>query len=348
MPHIKNDFTRNNNFNLLRIYLSLSVVFYHCYELSQKAALNFVNTWFNGERAVEAFFIISGYLIIKSYYRCASISEFLKKRILRIYPAYFVVIVLCVIAGAVFTTLPAAAYFTSAQLYKYIAVNVVFLNFLQPTLPGVFSNNFLSTVNGSLWTLKIEVAYYFLVPLIAVLRTKINVHLLYGLIFISSLIYFLGMKQLFSNTNNQMYLFLSRQITGQLFYFIAGAWLAELEKKSWFITIAKWAGIPCIIAIFFPFPISVECVLLAIAVYFCACIAPSINFRYKQHDISYGLYIYHFPVIQVLVSCGLYNSSVFLGFTYSVIITFLLAVFSWFFVERPFITKKKTEILIVQ
>ncbi len=335
-----NLFTRNNNFNLLRVYLSLSVVFFHSYELSMKQELSSVNWFFNGERAVEAFFIISGYLIMKSYYRSESAKDFFIKRIKRIYPAYLTIILLCALLGSTISTYSFSEYFTSFTLYKYIASNLAFLNFIQPSLPGVFTGNRFETVNGSLWTLKIEVAYYILVPLLVFMRKRINVHLLYALLFLSSVGYYIGMKHLHQVHNNDNYLFLSRQIPGQLFYFILGAWASELETKPWFATAVRWLGVPFFIALFFPTPLIVQSILLAVSVFFFAYMVPTIRYPYKDEDISYGLYIYHFPVIQVLVYYQLFNYSALEGLIGSVLITIFLAALSWVFIEKPFIVKK--------
>lgn len=52
---------------------------------------------------------------------------------------------------------------------KYVVANLAFLNFVHPTLPGVFEGNKIHEVDGALWTLKIEVMFYATVPIIAYL-----------------------------------------------------------------------------------------------------------------------------------------------------------------------------------
>ena len=333
-------FDKNNNLNLIRIYLSLSVVLYHSYELSKNAGLGFLVKFFNGESAVEAFFIISGFLVMKSYYRSQSVKSFFIKRLKRIYPAYVTIILLCAILGVLVTTNTASRYFSSPDFYRYLFSNLFFLNFIHPDLPGVFANNPFTAVNGSLWTLKIEVGYYLLVPLIVMLRSKINTHLLYGMLFVLSLGYFMGMKHLYLSSGNNTYLFLSRQIPGQLFYFILGAWAVEWERTTVFANVISWFGIPAIIVLWFPMPAGIQCILQAIGVFFFAYIVPRVNYPYKDEDISYGLYIYHFPVIQVLVYYQLYDRSPFVGLALSLLTTIALAVLSWVFIEKTFIVKK--------
>lgn len=342
------DSFKGNNFNLIRIYLSLSVFFFHSYELSHESGLMFLNRFFNGERAVQAFFIISGYLIIMSYHRSNSAKDFLLKRIRRVYPAYFVIILSCAILGCLISTLSATQYFTSIDFYKYIAANLCFLNFIQPSLPGVFNENIYTTINGSLWSLKIEVAYYLLAPLLIFLRGKINVHILYSIVFLSSVGYFIGMKYLYSIDHNEAYFFLSHQIPGQLFYFILGAWVVELEKKKWFIPVVKWLGIPSLLALFFPVSAALQSILIAIVVFFCAYIVPMIKYPYREQDISYGIYIYHFPIIQVLVYYQLYRPYPVMGLICSLIILLIISTLSWLFIEKPFIARKLNQKLAKQ
>jgi peptidoglycan/LPS O-acetylase OafA/YrhL len=332
---------RNNNFNLIRIYLSLSVVFFHCYELSGSEALHPLLQFFNGETAVSAFFIISGFLIMKSFQRSRSSREFIKKRIKRIYPAYFVIVVLCAAGGYFISTSTFFDYFFSPGLYSYLAANLSFLNFIEPTLPGVFTTHRLAAVNGSLWTLKIEVSYYLVVPLIAFIRSKMNGHVLYSILFAASMGYFIVMTSLYRGHNNEIFLFLSRQLPGQLFYFILGAWMTELYNKAWFLPALRRLGIPALIAFFFPLHVAAESILITIVIFFLAYAIPVLRYPFKNEDISYGTYIYHFPVIQVLIHYHLFDYSPRLAVVIAVTTTIILAILSWFFVEKPMIKKRR-------
>ena len=330
---------KDNNFNLVRIYLSLSVLFFHAFELSGQKELSFLNRIFNVDRAVDAFFIISGYLIMKSYERSASGKEYFIKRIRRIYPAYLVVVTLCALLCFLVSTYPPAEYFRSPMLYKYLLANALFLNFIQPDLPGVFDNNLFHAVNGSLWTLKVEIGYYLLVPLIVALRGKIRPALLYGLLFALSVAWYLTMLHLYGTRHDSLILFLSRQLPGELFYFILGAAATLVDEKPLFRKILAWLGIPATLLLFLPLGTIAGSLMLAIAVFFFALSLPVIRYRYRKEDISYGLYIYHFPVMQVLIGMGVYHSSPMMGLVMSFLITTILALLSWLLIEKPFITK---------
>jgi len=334
----------DNNFNLVRLYLSLSVLFFHAFELSRNKELSFLNTLFSADKAVDAFFIISGYLIMKSFLRSTSGIEYFMKRIRRIYPAYLVVIALCALLGVLVSSLDPAAYFRSPSTYKYLLFNALFLNFAHPGLPGVFDNNFFHAVNGSLWTLKVEVSYYLLVPLIAFLRGKIRPVLLYSCLFLLSAAYYYCMLYLYNTRHQEIFLFLSRQIPGELMYFMLGAAVVEFEQQPLFRKALSWLGVPALVALFLPFGIFANglsaSLLLAATVFFFAFRLPVLHYPFRKEDISYGLYIYHFPVIQTLITLGVYDRSALLGLILSLLLTVILALLSWFLIEKPFIRKR--------
>ena len=60
----------------------------------------------------------------------------------------------------------------------------------------------------------------------------------------------------------------------------------------------------------------------------------------KRHDVSYGVYIWHYPIGQVLMGMGLFSSIWLLGIT-TFLLTLLIATASWLYIERPAMRLKK-------
>jgi peptidoglycan/LPS O-acetylase OafA/YrhL len=166
LSNIQSERLKRNNFDLLRLIFAGIVCLIHAYQLSGFEQLAVFTQFLSSDVAVKAFFIVSGFLIFMSYERSTSLRSYAEKRIRRIYPAYFAVIVLCAF-GLVLATEKSALEYFSGEWVRYVAANLVFLNTLQPTLPGVFQSNNIAAVDGALWTLKIEAMFYVAVPLIA-------------------------------------------------------------------------------------------------------------------------------------------------------------------------------------
>lgn len=324
-----------NNLNILRAFFSINVVLYHCYALSNSESLKFLNNILNPDLAVQGFFIISGFLIPQSYERAKSIKEFYKKRLLRLYPAYITIIILSAVLGVFFSNFEVKQYFLSIQLYKYIAANAFFLNFLQQSLPGVFVNNIFTAVNGSLWTLKIEVAFYLIVPIIVYMKKKYKANILYPILILVSLTYYLATKKIYSESGNEIYLFLSHQLPGQLFFFVIGAWFIECKDNVFAKKSLKVIGPLAVIVLFVPVFAILKIIFLPFFVFYFAFTLPVLKYPFYKDDISYGLYIYHFPIIQIFVQLGYFHQQPFEGLFWSLCITILLAICSWKFVEKP-------------
>jgi peptidoglycan/LPS O-acetylase OafA/YrhL len=129
------DIGKDNNFNFLRLVFAFSVAIGHALPADYNYTLSIL---FNGHVAVCGFFIISGFLITKSYVDSKNIKEYFVKRCRRLLPAYWLVVLLCAFGLSAFSNLPPGEYFTSPLLFKHIAASLCFLNFVQPSLPGVF------------------------------------------------------------------------------------------------------------------------------------------------------------------------------------------------------------------
>jgi len=163
---------RDNNFNLIRIIAALAVLVAHSYALSTG---NTDTTPFRstlgmtiGTMAVDIFFITSGFLVTSSLLCRQSTIEFIWARVLRIFPALLVMLLLTVfILGVFFTSLPTTSYLSSAQTYIYFAKCATLFTGIIDGLPGVFDNNpYKNAVNGSLWTMPYEVRMYAILALV--------------------------------------------------------------------------------------------------------------------------------------------------------------------------------------
>ena len=165
--------SKENNFHFLRFLAAALVIFSHSYPLSGSKFEPFAwlvqyNTF--GGLAVNIFFLISGFLITKSWLDNPNIFQFSMKRILRIMPAFIVAIFFSVfVVGPLVTNLSFKEYIVHPFTKLYL-MNV-FMFPIHYNLPGVFVNNpYPNAVNGSLWSLPVELIMYGLVAVLGLLR----------------------------------------------------------------------------------------------------------------------------------------------------------------------------------
>lgn len=284
--------------------------------------------------------MVSGYLVFMSFDNSRSVGDYFGKRLRRIYPAYFAVVAGCALVGVSISALPAAEYF-SAGFARYVVANLTFLNFLALELPGVFRGNPLSAVNGALWTLKIEAMFYVAVPVIAWLCSRLGRARTLVSLYLCAAAYVLALEWLARRTGSGAYLLVQRQLPGQLGFFLAGAacyYYDEVVRTRWPWLLA--AAIVCLLAsdmwvlrvLLLPASLGIIVVYLATGMRHLG------NFG-KYGDLSYGIYIIHFPVIQWLVSIGLFREQPFLALAATIAIVLTLAFASWHLVEKPFLRK---------
>lgn len=324
-----------NNFDLIRLILSVIVFLVHSYNLTKCQDLIVFDNFLSSALAVKSFFIISGFLIFMSYENSISVKNYFLKRIRRIYPAYFFVVILFALIGYFLSSYSFVNYF-SFQWIKYVFFNLIYLNFMSPNLPGVFDGNLIQAINGALWTLKIEVFFYLSVPLIFWLSFK------FGRIKVFSALYFLSCLYIYLlNLLHVPYADeLIRQLPGQLPYFLSGVLIYYYFE--YFKQRAHWLlGLSLIAFIFneegfFKF---IEPLPLAVIVIYFACIFKYLGNFAKYGDFSYGIYILHFPILQILIQLGLFNSNPFLAFSLASVLVLFGAFLLWHFVEKRFLQK---------
>ncbi|MBE2257256.1 MAG: acyltransferase [Candidatus Accumulibacter sp.] len=327
-----------NNFDLLRLLFAATVCLVHAHELSGFNELGWFSGWLSAAVAVKAFFVVSGFLIFMSHERSKSLAAYASKRVRRIYPAYFTVVSLSAIGLVAISTASVGEYF-SLSWVRYLVANLTFLNFLQPTLPGVFEANRLAAVNGALWTLKIEVMFYLLVPFYGVLFRKFSLLPVLLLTYAASVAYGGLFSLAAERTGDAIYAELGRQLPGQLCYFMAGAFLyyyqALFERRLGCFLLAALAVLA--IDLLYALPL-LEPFALAVVVVFFGLFAYVGNFS-KYGDFSYGVYIIHFPVIQLLVDAGCFRDRPWPFFGVFVAITAVGAMALWHLVEKRFLLR---------
>lgn len=327
-----------NNFDLLRLLFAGTVCLVHAYELSGFQELGPVAGVLSSAVAVKAFFVVSGFLIFMSYERSKSLASYASKRIRRIYPAYFTVVMLCAVGLVAVSSKNPGDYFSFAWI-QYVIVNLVFLNFLQPALPGVFDTNNLHAVNGALWTLKVEAMFYLAVPFLVYLFRRYSHFSVLTLVYALSVTYAWLLATLAERTGSGIYAELGRQLPGQLSYFLAGAFLyyfLPLFERNirYFLAVA----IPALaVNMIYPLPL-LEPFALAIMVVFFGLFLYAGNFG-KYGDLSYGVYIMHFPVIQLFLHAGWFRDAPW-HFLAAVILTITIGAFAmWHLVEKHFLIR---------
>jgi peptidoglycan/LPS O-acetylase OafA/YrhL len=329
-----------NCFDFLRFFFAANILLAHLWELSQNSNLAFLSHFSNSIIAIKGFFVISGFLVAKSFVNTPSLKDYFIKRAKRILPAYVVLVVLSVLIFAFFSSHDFADYFSDINTYKYLGWNLVFMNFMQPCLPGLFEGNLLCAVNGALWTLKVEEGFYIVLPLIfyAIKKTR-RPFLVLASLYVLSLFYWFVMD---SYLNQPL---LAKQLPGYLSYFVTGIFLFlnfdfVMKYKK---TILMFSVLVLVSYYFSNFQTDV----FYPAAFGCIVIIAAYNLRFlnnfgKYGDFTYGLYIYHFPIIQLFRQYNLFERyNPFAMAIVVILITLFFAVLSWFLIERRFLDRFK-------
>lgn len=337
--------TRENNYDFLRFMAAVLVVLSHAYILSlgnysgeflveitnKQASLGFVG--------VGVFFIISGFLISQSYFSSRNPAAFIKARVLRIFPALAVVVLLTTfVLGPVLSTVPLETYLNDPRTGDYLK-NIFLFPKTFYYLPGTFEENpFKGAVNGSIYTLRYEAACYVMVlvlGLLRILRIKEVVLLSFAaglyIIFISPDL--IPKNMLMGMGKN--FIFFVFFMAGMVFYsfrnFIPLHWSLFLASAG-FLAAALFLG-------------NFRNLFVIFGAYMVFYIAYNSKIRLhrlsKYGDFSYGIYIYAFPIQQTVT---LYNGgqmSPLLNFLISLPLSLICAFLSWHLVEKHSLKLKK-------
>ena len=323
---------RDNNLNLLRLIAALLVLYAHSFAFYGNQPAGFLGLTSYGGLGIDIFFIISGYLIVKSWDSTPLISDFLIKRSLRIFPGLAVVVLISMfILGPIFSTFTLGDYFAHPQFWSYLN-NII----LSPVfyLPGVLEHARVpNAVNGSLWSLPVEFFMYLVVVALGVLFGSGRwVYVVATAAFALVVIFWCWRDApvvVIYGTD-------VRNIFLAGIYFMIGACYAKWRLERWFslsgvcvlimvtIILAPYAPVSKVL-LWFTLPYVVLAYDLS-----SSRLGSWVN---RVGDCSYGVYIYAFPIQQfVLLKFPGISYPVYLFVT--IAMTLVLGYVSWHLVEK--------------
>ena len=346
--------SRNNNIGVLHFIAALFVMYGH-----QCALLGFPAPVLLGTQihtiGVKIIFIISGYLITQSLWslkgtRLNVAKSYLMKRLSRIYPELIGCLLMSAfIIGPLFTNLAQTEYWNDAHYLHYITANIRMYPLY--SLPGVFTDNpYPNAVNGSLWTLPVELLLYIFILVIFLISNKPNVKgYVYSMFSFILLVLFLVRIALFPKASLVFYGTDWLQGLNIIPYFLIGG-IAKLFSFKKFLNVQISAALLVSVSwISFESQFLNELVCLVVLTYFVLSLSLAdeqhLHFRWIKSEYAYGMYLYGFVVQQCIISIFCVDTlpDKWLAFILSVIFTYVLAMLSYriFYVPVKKIMKRK-------
>ncbi len=344
-----------NNLDFLRLALSVLVIYSHSYPLGTGSeTAEPLNRWTHGQMtfgavAVDLFFIMSGYLITASAVRSRGLADFFVKRVRRIYPAFavnafFTLLVVVPLAGGHLRGSP-------VRKATYWSLQILRLQEFQ-TVHSFGSNPFPMVVNGSVWSISYEFWCYIGIAMLlaAGLLSRRWLLLLCFMVAWMTGIAFQAEGWVLGNGLLRSLLGVP-QIWARLLPFYLGGTVFYLfrDRIHW----NGWAALGCVAALVTAsfFSLGWVTVFPLVGPYLAFFVAfhpvPGLQDTGRFGDFSYGTYLYAFPVQQLLMEALGHAVRPWILFAMATPLTLLLAVGSWYGVERHLLAPKRRKETIV-
>jgi peptidoglycan/LPS O-acetylase OafA/YrhL len=328
--------SRNNNFDVIRLFAAFQVVLGHFsshLRFDLPVWMGFLS-YFPG---VPIFFIVSGYLISAAYERSTNIKIYLKNRLLRIYPALWI----CLLISTT-SFLIAGFRGTAWDIAIWILSQLSIAQFYNPEFLRSYG---VGVLNGSLWSIPVEMQFYLALPILVYIL-GIGKQLGPWLMALAvSLLVMLLCRNQFPDQVSIYAKIIYVSLLPYLFYFLVGVVFRLLcihfnffEKRFVFFLAIYGVVVWCVKIVDAEHASGnalnpVQALALGAVVISAAFTRRTFAEKIlRANDISYGVYIYHMPVANALLFWGIDGVQ---GFMFGIPLTIFLATLSWIFVERP-------------
>lgn len=340
---------RKNNFNLIRFLAALQVVIvhgYHHFGIEYGKWFIKILSVFPG---VPIFFVTSGFLISASLERSTSLSSYFQNRFLRIYPALWVCFIISVATIFIFFS----PIFTMKEFGLWALAQLTIGQFYNPDFLRGYG---VGVLNGSLWTIPIEIQFYIFLPLLYMFFNKIRWN---SIVLFIMMIFFVGISRYYINgyaeSENTLIKLIGVSLPLYLYMFLFGVFLQrklEFIEKYLANRFIYWLSI-YLAFVFASYSLGfiyggnninpLLALLLAILTISAAYSKTSVFSGFlKGYDISYGIYIYHMVFVNILLQTAIFSPSI--NMLVMLIATIVTAVLSWKIIEKPSLSLKKYSI----
>lgn len=347
-----NDKVHFPGLNGIRAIASMTVLFWHIDEFSMLFGVKCYGFYVTGfsRNAVDMFFCLSGFLITflllkeKERFGTIDITKFYVRRILRIWPLYYLAIIITYVMTHTGMFPEQSDFLNRLMFYVFLMANVAF--FLKLAIPSILP----------LWSVGVEEQFYLIWPMVIKNSSKhlltigcafLLVHIIrllgyYDLSIFKSWYKFLNI----SRVDIMMLGALGAVIVYNNMAIVNIIYRAEIQIIAWFILISSYFYGPIHVVSFIDYQLNA-------IVYIVIIINVATNERTLLTidnaifnflgKISYGIYIYHMLVIFSLAHLQRSYGISFAYFTYvtiTVSLTLLIAWISYNKFEKRFIKMK--------
>ncbi len=343
---------KQNNLNFVRIAAACQVAVYHAlshFNVGTGSQFVYIVSLFPG---VPIFFFVSGLLISKSLDREPDMRTYGRNRILRLYPglwtAFFVGVAFALIAGF-------RPHTSIIEMVAWVTGQLTFVQFYTPSFMRSYGTGVL---NGSLWTIVVELQFYAFLPLFCwMMRSQKRGSLKRNGALLSSILCFAVANRWYIGAGGQLtdrpiMKFIGVSFVPWLYMFVVGALVTENFSRIYPLVRRYWALVALLCSLIlgasrplFGFAVDnrlnpiVFLALAGITLVCSFCLPPILLSVQKNWDISYGIYLYHAPIINFLL---FRNSRGVPSVITTLLVTPFLAILSWRLIERPALRLKAT------
>lgn len=330
---------RSNNFDFVRLLAAMSVLISHQFALQAKAEPLVFQYQTLGGYAVMVFFAISGYLITASWQEDPSLWRFSARRLLRIWPGLLCTVILCgLVLGPLVTQVSLRSYFTDPTTLRFFGTGLFKVS---PFLPGVFPDSPLAYIpNGVLWTIPIELRCYGYLAILGLLGVVRSRWVMLALL-LSVSVWYYGIhdaEKVFDITHTHLFEveYATFFFSGSCIYLFRDYCLIG-NRKFVGAVIAATLGVVA-------YAMGHELITAFVITPFLVIAFGTESFPVLRRfgrfgDLSYGVYIYAFPVQQTTIWLTP-KLNIYQHFAIAIPVTLAMAWLSWHLVEKAALSRK--------